>query len=180
MPPHAVSNDVKARIPVLYFEQALSIQDICKYLGVRKSLVYKTLQYHRDFGVSVNPHSRPCGRLRVLTPTDLTFIRRVLSRRHCTYLDEIQLQLAVHRNVHVSIPTLVCTLRRMQFSSKKVSVKALEWNDKLRAHYMNMIARIAPDPEMLMFADEAAKDERTLSRRKGWSLIGSRCVQRRV
>src|SRR6267154_2853960 len=29
-------------------------------------------------------------------------------------------------------------------------------------YFMNHIAEIAPDPEMLMFDDEAAKDERTL------------------
>lgn len=45
---------------------------------------------------------------------------------------------------------------------------------------MNTIAEIAPDPEMLMFTDESAKDERTSARRTGWSAIGNRCVSRRV
>jgi hypothetical protein len=39
---------------------------------------------------------------------------------------------------------------------------------------MNNIAEIAPDPEMLMFGDEAAKDERTLIRKFGHSKIGTR------
>lgn len=36
-----------------------------------------------------------------------------------------------------------------------------------------------PDPAMLMFVDEAARNKRTSARRWGWSLKGRRCVQRR-
>jgi hypothetical protein len=36
---------------------------------------------------------------------------------------------------------------------------------------MNNIAEIAPDPEMLMFGDEAVKDERTLIHKFGHSKI---------
>ncbi|KAG1839724.1 hypothetical protein DFJ58DRAFT_613625, partial [Suillus subalutaceus] len=45
--------------------------------------------------------------------------------------------------------------------------------------FMNSIANIAPDPEMLMFGDEAAKDERTLIQRYGRSRIGMKCIQRK-
>jgi len=44
---------------------------------------------------------------------------------------------------------------------------------------MNHIADIVTDPNMLMFGDEAAKDERTSARKRGWALRGSRCIQRR-
>jgi hypothetical protein len=33
---------------------------------------------------------------------------------------------------------------------------------------------------MLMFIDEAAKNDRTTARTKGWSLLGTRCIQRRA
>ncbi|KAG2335948.1 hypothetical protein BDR05DRAFT_833832, partial [Suillus weaverae] len=45
--------------------------------------------------------------------------------------------------------------------------------------FMNHIAEIAPDPEMLMFGDEAAKDERALIRKFGHLKIGTRCIQRK-
>jgi hypothetical protein len=45
---------------------------------------------------------------------------------------------------------------------------------------MNKMADIAPDPNMLMFVDEAAKNDRTTGRTRGWSLKGQRCIQRRV
>ncbi|KAJ7190311.1 hypothetical protein GGX14DRAFT_326719, partial [Mycena pura] len=45
--------------------------------------------------------------------------------------------------------------------------------------YMNKIADLVPDPNMLMFVDEAAKNDRTTGRPKGRSLVGKRCFQRR-
>ncbi|KIK30868.1 hypothetical protein PISMIDRAFT_50591, partial [Pisolithus microcarpus 441] len=46
--------------------------------------------------------------------------------------------------------------------------------------YMNQVAEEVPDPNMLIFVDEAARDERTVSRRYGRAGRGVRCsVQRR-
>ncbi|OAX43700.1 hypothetical protein K503DRAFT_731083 [Rhizopogon vinicolor AM-OR11-026] len=42
---------------------------------------------------------------------------------------------------------------------------------------MNNLADIAPNPEMLMFGDEAAKNDCTLARSMGYSPRGTRCVQ---
>ncbi|KAH7903047.1 hypothetical protein BJ138DRAFT_983661, partial [Hygrophoropsis aurantiaca] len=72
------------------------------------------------------------------------------------YLDEAQQELLSRRNVHVSIPTLYRSLRQLGISRKQVSRRAYERNDEKWATYMNHIADIAPDPEMLMFGDEAA------------------------
>ena len=44
---------------------------------------------------------------------------------------------------------------------------------------MNRITDQVPDPNMLMFGDEASKDERTSARRQGWALKGSQCIQRK-
>ncbi|KAE9390844.1 hypothetical protein BT96DRAFT_759183, partial [Gymnopus androsaceus JB14] len=49
----------------------------------------------------------------------------------CLYLDEIQDALLKARGIHISIPTLSCTLRRLDISRKVVSVKALERNELL-------------------------------------------------
>ena len=42
---------------------------------------------------------------------------------------------------------------------------------------MNRVGALVPDPNMLMFTDETAKDERTTARWMGWSRIGTPCVQ---
>ena len=44
---------------------------------------------------------------------------------------------------------------------------------------MNQIADVVMNPDQLMFGDEAAKDEWTSARRKGWSERRTRCVQRK-
>jgi hypothetical protein len=109
----------------------------------------------------------------------MSFIRAILSQNHVVYLDEIQEQLRARRNVHVSVPTLTRTLRRIHFTNKGVSGRALERNEQLRAIFMNKIADVVTNPDQLMFGDEAAKDERTSARRKGWSERGARCVQQK-
>jgi transposase len=180
MPPHLYSEDLKARIPILHYIQHYTVKDICTILGVRKSLVYKTLSFHRLHGLTSNPFTRTHTAPRLLDQFDLEFIRILLARQPCIYLDEIQLELHQRRGIKASIPTISRTLRRMSVTHKAISVKALERNEMKRASYMNHIGLIAPDPNMLMFMDESAKDERTSGRRYGWSLVGTRCVQRRV
>ena len=103
----------------------------------------------------------------------------LLNQKHTVYLDEIQEQLLSCCSVKVSIPTLTHTLRRLHFTHKDVSGKALECNDRLCAVYINRMADLVTDPEMLMFGDEVHKDERTSNRWTGWSRRGSRCIQRK-
>jgi transposase len=177
--PASISNDLKARIPALRYEQGFNVKKICQILNIKKTLVYQSLRLHRTLGLAYDPNARRGVRRRVLTNTDLSFIRMLLNQQHTIYLDEIQEQLYSRRAVKVSIPTLTRTLRRLHFTHKDVSGKALERDDRRRAIYMNRIADLVPDPEMLMFGDEAHKDERTSNRRTGWSRQGTQCVQRK-
>jgi transposase len=179
MPPRNVSNDIKAHIPILRLEFGLSVKKICDILGIRKSLVYTTLRYQCLYSTTSNPHAQSTFGRRKLSQNDLAFIRDMIAQRHCLYLDEIQEELLVRRGTIVSIPTLAQTLRRLDFSCKKVTAKAIERNEMLRAAFMNRIGTEVLDPAMLMFVDESAKDERTSGRRMGWSKVGTRCVQRR-
>jgi transposase len=179
MPRRAVSRDLKARVPILHYEQGLSIKKICELLGIKKSLAYQTLVYSRTYSLHYNPYAYRSGRRCHLSATDVNFVYNILQRHHCSYLVEIQAELAVERGVSVSIPTLLRTLRHLHFSRKCVSVHALERNDLQRSAFMNRIADVAPDPEMLMFVDEAARNKKTSGRKMGWSLVGTRCIQRR-
>src|SRR5271170_3282604 len=74
MPPHTVSKDLKARILTLYY-RGYKPKEICDLLGVGKSLVYKTLQYHHIYGLAYNPHTQLTARRRILTPLYISFIR---------------------------------------------------------------------------------------------------------
>ena len=179
MPPHTVSNDIKARIAVLFYQQDYSVKEICGILGIKKSLAYKTLAYARTYGVPYNPHSHRTGRWRQLNRDNLNFIQALVDRQHCIYLDEIQDELYEQHGVDISVPSLTRTLRRLCFSRKCVSAHALERNDILRSAFMNTIADEVTDPDQLMFVDEAARNRKTSGRSKGWALVGRRCVQRR-
>jgi hypothetical protein len=67
----------------------------------------------------------------------------------------------------------------LHFTNKDVSGHALECNKEQRAIFMNHIADIVTDPNMLMFGDEAAKDEQTSAQKQGWALWGSQCIQQK-
>ncbi|KIM72032.1 hypothetical protein PILCRDRAFT_82240, partial [Piloderma croceum F 1598] len=135
-----------------------------------KILAYETLKHHWKFGVPYNPHAHQCSLCPCsLTSTDISFIHALLNQQHTVYLDEIQEQLLSCCGIKVSIPTLMQTPHHIHFTNKDVSGKALKHNDRDHAIYMNCITELVPNPEMLMFGDEASKDERTSNRCRGWS-----------
>jgi len=173
------SVDLKARIPYMHYSLGYTVKEICGILNLKKTTVYETLRYYTTHGVCYNPNARSRGRRRHLTSTDISFICSLISQHNTVYLDEIQEELLTRRCVQVSISTLTRTLRRLQFTNKDVSGRALERNEEQCAIFMNQIADIVTDPNMLMFGDEAAKDERTSARKRGWALRGSRCIQRK-
>ena len=161
MPTRTISRDLKARIPPLFHQQGFNIKEICGILGIKKSVVYQTITYARMYGVPYNPHSHKTGRKCVLSQGDLQFIVALLNRRHCLYLDEIQSQLFTERGTTISITTLFGTLRRLHYSHKGASARALERDDLLCSALMNRIANEVTNPNMLMFVDEAARNKRT-------------------
>ena len=179
MPPRMVSRDLKAHIPILYYKQNFTVKEICGLLGIKKSLAYKMLSYSLTHRVPYNPHACTGGRHWILNREGIKFILALIEHQHCIYLNKIQEELYLHRYCHPSIPTLVHTLWRLDFSQKCVSICALERNDILHATFMNTIAKEVPQPDMLMFLDEAAQNQKTSGRKLGWALVGRRCVQRR-
>ena len=64
----------------------------------------------------------------------------------------------------MSLNTLTHALQQLLFTHKDILGKALERNECLCVIYMNHIADLVPDPEMLKFGDEVHKDERTSNR----------------
>lgn len=74
----------------------------------------------------------------------------------------------------VSVATLLATLWELDYTNKRVTKEALERDAARRAVFKYRIGKIASDPNMLLFLDEAAKNERTPGRTRGWSLRGTR------
>ncbi|KAJ2927230.1 hypothetical protein H1R20_g9862, partial [Candolleomyces eurysporus] len=161
MPTRTLSQDLKDRIPVLFHQQWYTVREICKLLGVGKSVVYQTLKYYREYGEARN------------------FINSLVKRNHSIYLDEIQDELWEKRGVNVSIATLHRTLRCLNYTHKRVSAEAWERNEEHRNIFLSLVADIVTDPHQLMFVDEAARNQRTSNQTRGWALRGNKCIQRR-
>jgi len=174
----SLSLDLKARIPILRFKQDLSVQEICKVLGLKKSFVYKYLKYYQLEHSRHYNYSHGTGRRRMLSQEDIEYIQGVLAHRGTLYLDELQTSIKLQRGIVVSIPTLSRTLRRLQVSRKHVSRQAVERSDLLRAAYMNCVGALVPDMNMIMFTDESARDGRTQNRPYGWARKGEWCYLR--
>ncbi|KAF5332057.1 hypothetical protein D9758_016254 [Tetrapyrgos nigripes] len=159
-----ISNDLRAHIPILFYEHGLKVTRICKLLKLKKSFVYKVLDEERTYGVPYNPHARRVGRPRILTIPNTKYIFNTLSRHRTMYLSEIQEQLDQQCDINVSLTTIFNTLRRLYFSHKSVSAEALERNQLERSAFMNTMADLVLNPDQLMFTDEALRNQRTQQR----------------
>ena len=58
MPRRKVSLDLKSRVPVLRYGQHFMVKEICQILGIKKTLVYQTLQYYNRYGACFNVKSQ--------------------------------------------------------------------------------------------------------------------------
>ena len=99
------SNDIKARVPFL-FREGYKVKDICRILGLGKTLVYKCIQNHLRHWHHHHSLPRSLGRPRIVKHTHVNFIRQLLSTRHTCYLDELQTELFHTFNIHMSLPTI--------------------------------------------------------------------------
>src|SRR6266849_8800988 len=177
MPYHSISKDLKAQIPILQ-QQGYNVKKIGSLLSIKKTLIYHLLAHVHHHGVSYNPYAHKFGCYRTLLHEDLKLIVAFLNQRYCIYLNELQAELYNICSTFLSQPTLMRTLHQLHYSHKCVTTRALERDDLMHSAFMNRIADEVPNPDMLIFIDEAARNRRASAQAKGWSLVGRRCVQR--
>lgn len=89
------------------------------------------------------------------------------------YLDELVYEMEQRIGKLVSVPTLWRSLRFCGITRKKVQKAAKERSEILRGVYLYNIG-MNYTAEQLIFIDESAKDERTLTRLYGYSPINTR------
>lgn len=161
------------------YQLAYLVKEICKIFSIKKTIVYKTLQCQQVYDILIIPNRQKAACCWLLTSVDIGFIRSLLSLNHTIHLGKIQEQLLSQHNVQVPVSNISRTLHQLHINNKDVSGQSLECNIEDQAVYINKIADLAPDPNMLMFGDEASKDKRTSARRCDWSEQGMRCIQRK-
>ena len=126
MPRCHVSHDLKARIPYLVYIEGFKVKEVGRLLGVKKSMIYQTLNYFRDYGVIYNPHAythHSRGRHRKLDSVNVQLIKALLDQNPCLYLDELQDLLLTRQSINISMPTLLRTLHHIPH--KDVSICSL-------------------------------------------------------
>ena len=110
MPFYAIFSNLKALIPVLFYQQGFKVKEVCSLLSIKKTLVYKMLSYSCAHGVLYNLYACKSGQKHVLFQNDLKFIVTLLTCRYCIYFDKIQTQLSNEYGISISITTLVNAL----------------------------------------------------------------------
>jgi transposase len=124
--PHQKSNDIKACIPFLYFREGYKVKDICRILGLGKTLVYECIQNYMQHQVAHRLHYyQSCGCPRIVKHAHVNFIHQCLSTCHSHYLDKLQTELFHTFNIHLSLPTISRTLHRTSLSRKQLLRQAI-------------------------------------------------------
>jgi transposase len=175
--PSPLSNDLKERIVTWYYNDQLTMLDICARAQCSVGLVHNVLRNHREFGQVTNPFKRYTGRPSYLDDDNIKFIDTTLKANPSLYLDEIQKRLLDVRDTDISIATLSRTLSSMRISNKAITKAAAERDEALRTMWELEMAQYQ-DPDLFVAIDESAVDNKTIQRRYGWSYFGQPCVRR--
>ena len=101
----------------------------CVILGVKKSLVYKRLQYFHACGTAHNLHAHKTGRSWTLSPLDIKFIATLVAQHHCIYLDEICQALSEQRGCVVSMADAATANIPTPISSSPPSTLVTQWQE---------------------------------------------------
>ena len=145
--------------------------------NVSVGFVHHIVDLHRKHGQVTDPYAEPRRGHRILTAEDEDYIRALIETRPSLYLDEIQEGLFAERGVHTLIATISRTLSWMQILRKSLSRRAAERNEQLRILWELEVAKL-DDPDLFVFIDESAIDNRTVQRSSGWSAVGDRSISR--
>ena len=173
----AYSLDLKERILRSYLQGEETMRTVAETFNVSLGFVHHVVDLHRRYGQVTDPYATPRRGRRILTAADEDYIRTLTRARPSIYLDEIQQELEFACGVFVSIATISRALARMQISKKSLSRSAAERNEELRTLWELEVSRLN-DPDLFVFIDESAVDNKTVQRSQGWSAIGGRSVSR--
>ncbi|KAJ8495206.1 hypothetical protein ONZ45_g12957 [Pleurotus djamor] len=170
------SRDLKSRIVYQAHSLGRKTSSIAIDLDIPLRVVQRTLEVWRDHGDVVPPPKGRSGQPMVLRGLAVDFMLALIEREPDIYLDEIQNQLCELHDLHVSLPTISRTLKRLGFSSKKLSKAASERSEEASLEFTAEVGR--DPPEYFVCADEASVNVLTSYRENGWAYHGLRARKR--
>jgi transposase len=101
-----LSVDLRSLIISQYHEDHMAVEEIAGLVGCSEKTVYRIIQNHEDTGLLFNSQTHSRGRPRTPNTADINYLSSLLSANPTLYLDELQEQLHMVRNVHVLISTI--------------------------------------------------------------------------
>jgi hypothetical protein len=170
MPPPA-SHNLKARVPVLQARGHL-LQFICNILGVKKSFVYKTLEYHSKHSILYNIHARQAGQRCCLMGVHAAAWRQMVKQYPTNHLNELQDWFQCDFGLGVSIAMASCKTQCLQLTCKKVVIQARKAKQLLQAVYTNRLGELVTNPWQTIYLDKSTKDKCTVIQQYGFGPKG--------
>ncbi|THV04245.1 hypothetical protein K435DRAFT_583186, partial [Dendrothele bispora CBS 962.96] len=138
--------------------------EISVNLDMPVRVVQRVLQTWIEIG-AVCRDRKGKGRRRILSERNMEFLVAIVDRTPDIYLDEIQLQLLSQHGVDVCIDTIHRSLKRLGYSSKKLTRQADERLESRRTDFFVAIG--CEPPERLVCGDESAVNLLTTYRKNG-------------
>ena len=108
-----------------------------------------------------------------ITGASLTTLIQIVEENPWLFLDEIALQLKHRCNVVCTGVRCYLALKNAGYNLKVMRRIAAQRDEHKRDLYWEQIYRTVTFLDQLVFADETAKDTRTLWRRRGWGKFGA-------
>ncbi|GBB83339.1 hypothetical protein RclHR1_10070001 [Rhizophagus clarus] len=110
-----------------------------------------------------NPFKGVFDRKKLFNRNDMYILRSLIKDKVNWYLDELTHEMENLTGKRASISILWRSLRYLGITRKKLQKEAYEKSEIIRAHYLGIIGE-SYISNQLIFIDESAKDERSLSR----------------
>ncbi|PKC06217.1 hypothetical protein RhiirA5_265219, partial [Rhizophagus irregularis] len=159
------SEDLRWRVVYLYTD-GFSIIDIANTLYMSKSSVTRIINIYEKWVCVTNPYKGISGRRKLFSRNDMYILQNLIRDKVNWYLDELVSEMENLTGKRASIATLWRSLHYLGITRKKLQKEAYERSEIMRAHYLGIIGEHYT-PNQLIFIDESAKDERSLSRLYG-------------
>ncbi|KAJ7261530.1 hypothetical protein C8J57DRAFT_1336441 [Mycena rebaudengoi] len=173
-----ISPDLK-ECALRLWELGWSELDITQALSgcVSRRSLYRWRTIFDTFGSPTNPHARVAGRPSIITRAVLTAIHKVYKGAPDLYLKELQMWLAIHHDIVISIAALQKTLEQEGLIRKLLQNIATERDkEKVRAWKEGLHDDFEDKASYFVTVDETSKNEHTIARTYGRSMIGERAV----
>jgi hypothetical protein len=170
----SIGHDVKIAAIRLFECDLIPLHDILFCCRMSERTFYRVLKLWRSTGDVITNEATNLilGRSQRLERDDVQYLLQLVKGNPDFFLDELLDLLKTNRFISIHFTTIHVELDRAGVSRKRLQRIDQERNETTRAAFIGRMAQFSP--EELGFIDEVSKDERTLGRRYGRSLRGTR------